>query len=212
MRKKKQISLRIEWIETIATLITSLQLEVMNAVIAYLTDGTVTKIDNIDAAEMFMSIKNDIDARAEERRRKAAERRAKKAPVPGYLPEKAPENLDERVAANGLVDWVVSCHSFKDFRRFDKPLLAELALQVCDWWREHPSEELPSQRTCPAGVRLVARASERRVAEPAENTRGDKRPFRQSCRRARRKYLCDPRKMARTHGSVCRQAPRLEAV
>ncbi len=55
MRKKKQISLRIEWIETIATLITSLQLEVMNAVIAYLTDGTVTKIDNIDAAEMFMS-------------------------------------------------------------------------------------------------------------------------------------------------------------
>ena len=77
MRKKKQISLRIEWIETIATLITSLQLDVMNAVIAYLTDGTVTKIDNIDAAEMFMDIKNDIDARAEERRRKAAERRAK---------------------------------------------------------------------------------------------------------------------------------------
>jgi len=50
MRKKKQISLRIEWIETIATLITSLQLDVMNAVIAYLTDGTVMKIDNIDAA------------------------------------------------------------------------------------------------------------------------------------------------------------------
>ncbi len=152
MRKKKQISLRIEWIETIATLITSLQLEVMNAVIAYLTDGTVTKIDNIDAAEMFMSIKNDIDARAEERRRKAAERRAKKAPVPGYLPEKAPENLDERVAANGLVGWVVSCHSFKDFRRFDKPLLAELALQVCDWWREHPSEELPSQQKIRAEI------------------------------------------------------------
>ena len=78
MRKKTQISLRIEWIETIATLITSLQLDVMNAVIAYLTDGTVMKIDNIDAAEMFMGIKNDIDERAEQRRRKAAERRAKK--------------------------------------------------------------------------------------------------------------------------------------
>jgi hypothetical protein len=64
MRKKTQISLRIEWIETIATLATSLQLGVINAVIAYLTDGAVTKIDNIDAAEMFMSIKNDIDARA----------------------------------------------------------------------------------------------------------------------------------------------------
>ncbi len=134
MRKKKQISLRIEWIETIATLITSLQLEVMNAVIAYLTDGTVTKIDNIDAAEMFRSIKNDIDARAEERRRKAAERRAKKAPVPGYLPEKAPENLDERVAA--------------------------------------------------------------------ENSCGDKRPFRQSCRRPCGKYLCDPRKMVCLSGSL----------
>ncbi len=61
MRKKKQISLRIEWIETIATLITSLQLEVMNAVIAYLTDGTVPKIDNIDAAEMFRSIVQSYD-------------------------------------------------------------------------------------------------------------------------------------------------------
>ncbi len=38
MRKKKQITLRIEWIETIATLITSLQLDVMNAVIAYLVN------------------------------------------------------------------------------------------------------------------------------------------------------------------------------
>ena len=113
MRKKTQISLRIEWIETIATLITSLQLEVMNAVIAYLTDGTVTKIDNIDAAEMFMGIKNDIDERAEQRRRKAAERRAKKAPVPGYLPEKAPENLEELVQANDVVATVVNNSSVK---------------------------------------------------------------------------------------------------
>ncbi len=63
MRKKKQISLRIEWIETIATLITSLQLDVMNAVIAYLTDGTVMKIDNIDAAEMLTSEQNSAAAR-----------------------------------------------------------------------------------------------------------------------------------------------------
>ena len=144
MRKKKQISLRIEWIETIATLITSLQLDVMNAVIAYLTDGTVMKIDNIDAAEMFMSIKNDIDARAEQRRRKAAERRAKKAPVPGYLPEKAPENLEELVQANEVVATVVNNSSVKNLRMYHKPLLMELALQVVAWWREHPSEELPT--------------------------------------------------------------------
>ena len=144
MRKKTQISLRIEWIETIATLITSLQLDVMNAVIAYLTDGTVTKIDNIDAAEMFMSIKNDIDARAEQRRRKAAERRAKKAPVPGYLPEKAPENLEELVQANEVVAAVVNNSSVKNLRMYHKPLLMELALQVAAWWREHPSEELPT--------------------------------------------------------------------
>ena len=144
MRKKKQISLRIEWIETIATLIKSLQLEVMNAVTAYLTDGTVTKIDNIDAAEMFMSIKNEIDARAEQRRRKAAERRAKKAPVPGYLPEKAPENLEELVQANEVVATVVNNSSVKNLRMYHKPLLMELALQVVAWWREHPSEELPT--------------------------------------------------------------------
>ncbi len=144
MRKKTQISLRIEWIETIATLITSLQLDVMNAVIAYLTDGTVMRIDNIDAAEMFMSIKNDIDARAEERRRKAAERRAKKAPVPGYLPEKAPENLEELVQANEVVATVVNNSSVKNLRMYHKPLLMELALQVVAWWREHPSEELPT--------------------------------------------------------------------
>ncbi len=65
MRKKKQISLRIEWIETIATLITSLQLDVMNAVIAYLTDGTVMKIATIVAAEMVTVIKDDIDGRGE---------------------------------------------------------------------------------------------------------------------------------------------------
>ncbi len=123
MRKKKQISLRIEWIETIATLITSLQLDVMNAVIAYLTDGTVMKIDNIDAAEMFMGIKNDIDERAEQRRRKAAERRAKKAPVPGYLPEKAPENLEELVQANDVVATVVNNSSVKNLRMYHKPLL-----------------------------------------------------------------------------------------
>ena len=144
MRKKKQITLRIEWIETIATLISSLQLDVMNAVIAYLTDGTVTKIDNIDAAEMFMDIKKDIDARAEERRRKAAERRAKKAPVPGYLPEKAPENLEELVQANEVVATVVNNSSVKNLRMYHKPLLMELALQVVAWWREHPSEELPT--------------------------------------------------------------------
>ena len=144
MRKKKQITLRIEWIETIATLISSLQLDVMNAVIAYLTDGTVTKIDNIDAAEMFMDIKKDIDARAEQRRRKAAERRAKKAPVPGYLPEKAPENLEELVQANEVVATVVNNSSVKNLRMYHKPLLMELALQVVAWWREHPSEELPT--------------------------------------------------------------------
>ena len=130
MRKKTQISLRIEWIETIATLATSLQLGVINAVIAYLTDGTVTKIDNIDAAEMFMSIKNDIDARAEQRRRKAAERRAKKAPEPGYLTEKAPENLEELVQANDVVATVVNNSSVKNLRMYHKPLLMELALQV----------------------------------------------------------------------------------
>ncbi len=152
MRKKKQISLRIEWIEAVEFLDESLQLLVLKAVIAYLTDGTETEFDSTEATCTFLAIKKDIDARAEERRRKAAERRAKKAPVPGYIPEKAPENLDERVAANGLVGWVVSCHSFKDFRRFDKRLLAELALQVCDWWREHPSEELPSQQKIRAEI------------------------------------------------------------
>ena len=86
MRKKTQISLRIEWIETIATLITSLQLEVMNAVIAYLTDGTVTKIDNIDAAEMFMGIKNDIDERAEQRGRRMKAEETESSTRPGAAP------------------------------------------------------------------------------------------------------------------------------
>jgi len=27
---------------------------------------------------------------------------------------------------------------------YHKPLLMELALQVAAWWREHPSEELPT--------------------------------------------------------------------
>ncbi len=144
MRKKKQISLRIEWIEAVEFLDESLQLLVLKAVIAYLTDGTETEFDSTEATCTFLAIKKDIDARAEERRRKAAERRAKKAPVPGYLPEKAPENLEELVQANEVVATVVNNSSVKNLRMYHKPLLMELALQVAAWWREHPTEELPT--------------------------------------------------------------------
>ncbi|ROT06591.1 hypothetical protein EEL49_08295 [Muribaculaceae bacterium Isolate-104 (HZI)] len=32
----------------------------------------------------------------------------------------------------------------KNLRMYHKPLLMELALQVAAWWREHPTEELPT--------------------------------------------------------------------
>lgn len=164
--KKTRITLKLAWTRTILSLSAeSSQLAALKAVIAYLTDKSEIELFDSDAMDTFLEIKEEIDRDAAMRREKAAERRARKAPLPGFLPEQAPVDIMERARKNQLVGWVVDNHAFKDFSRFEKPLLAELALQVCDWWRTHPGDTLPT----PTKIRAEIRA---RFAEVAASIPG----------------------------------------
>ncbi len=123
MRKKTQVSIRLEWIAAMAHLASEARHEVPDAVIAYLTDGTVADVPQ-EGAAAFGSIRADIDRReakhAEPRVRRAA-RTTKKAereraaqtetPIPGYLPALPPADLEERA------------ERCEEFSYFDKPLL-----------------------------------------------------------------------------------------
>ncbi len=75
MRKKTQVSIRLEWIAAMAHLASEARHEVSDAVIAYLTDGTVADVPQ-EGAAAFGSIRADIDRReakhAEPRVRRAA--------------------------------------------------------------------------------------------------------------------------------------------
>lgn len=123
MRKKTQVSIRLEWIAAMAHLASEARHEVPDAVIAYLTDGTVADVPQ-EGAAVFGSIRADIDRReekhAEPRVRRAA-RATKKAereraaqtetPIPGYLPALPTADLEERA------------ERCEEFSYFDKPLL-----------------------------------------------------------------------------------------
>ena len=50
MRKEKQVSIRLEWIAAMAHLASEARHEVLDAVIDYLTDGTVADLPQEEAA------------------------------------------------------------------------------------------------------------------------------------------------------------------
>ncbi|MCI9606910.1 MAG: hypothetical protein HFJ94_01895 [Muribaculaceae bacterium] len=145
MRTKTNITFRTEWLDAIENLDESLQLAVFKAVANYIKDGTEIPLKSRDAQAVLIDIMEDIDKRAERKRLKAAERKAKRAPQPGFIPETEPEDLDSRAEGNLLVDWVMTNSGLKEFKRFDKPLLKELAVQISEWWREHPTDTLPTR-------------------------------------------------------------------
>jgi hypothetical protein len=145
MRKKINITIRAEWIEAIEELDEAVQLAVFKAVANYIKDGTETEIEDYDGDDVYQEIKEDIDERAEICREKAAAARLRRATaVPGMIPENAPDDIDVRAEKYMLVDWVMTNSGLKEFKRFDKQLLKELAVQVCDWWRANPTEAMPS--------------------------------------------------------------------
>ena len=60
MRKKTQVSIRLEWIAAMAHIASETRHEVLDAVITYLTDGTVADVPQ-EGAAAFGSIRADID-------------------------------------------------------------------------------------------------------------------------------------------------------
>jgi hypothetical protein len=150
---KRNITLRAEWVIATLALPQAIKLIVLDAVLAYIVNGYITEIADPQAADVFAKIKADYDAREAKRREKAAERAAQKAQnsqnsqepsIPGYLPDTPPANLDELIKADPLVKMALEEPVYVEFANFERPLAAELCLQITDSWRTNRSEVMPS--------------------------------------------------------------------
>lgn len=147
--KKTSFQFRRAWLNALQGAPTQVFAIVMQAVMNYVFDGIEPTLSDPEAKTAFAFIRADIDEReARKAARKAgrqAKPKAKPAPIPGYLPEKAPDNLMERAKAVPEIRFALENRNlFYEFAKMEEGLFAELALQITDWWREHPSESLPS--------------------------------------------------------------------
>ncbi len=154
---KKNITLRAEWVIATLALPQAIKLIVLEAVLAYIVNGYITEIADPQAAEVFATIKADYDAREakkKERREKAAKRAANKAQkaqssqkataIPGVLPKIPAPDLQQRIENEPFARFARDARRLSPFKYIDAELAGELALQITDWWRAHPSEEMPT--------------------------------------------------------------------
>ncbi|MCI9607163.1 MAG: hypothetical protein HFJ94_03170 [Muribaculaceae bacterium] len=151
---KKNITLRAEWVIATLALPQAIKLIVLEAILAYIVNGYITEIPDPQAAEVFATIKADIDVREAKKRERAEKRAAQKVQssqspqkahaIPGYLPDTPPADLDERVKADPIVEMAIQDPIYAEFADFEKPLVAELCLQITDSWRSERSDIMPS--------------------------------------------------------------------
>ncbi|MCI9607733.1 MAG: hypothetical protein HFJ94_06130 [Muribaculaceae bacterium] len=148
---KKNITLRAEWVIATLALPQTIKLIVLEAVLAYIVNGYITEIADHQAAEVFATIKADYDAREakrKERREKAAKRAENKAQkataIPGVLPHTPPSDLQQRIENEPFARFARDARRLSPFKYIDADLAGELALQITDWWRAHPTEEMPT--------------------------------------------------------------------
>ncbi|MCI9608473.1 MAG: hypothetical protein HFJ94_09930 [Muribaculaceae bacterium] len=148
---KKNITLRAEWVIATLALPQAIKLIVLEAVLAYIVNGYITEITDPQAAEVFATIKADYDAREakrRERREKAAKRAANKTQtataIPGVLPQTPPSDLAQRIENEPFARHARDARKMYPYKHIEPDLAGELALQITDWWRAHPSEEMPT--------------------------------------------------------------------
>ncbi|MCI9607913.1 MAG: hypothetical protein HFJ94_07060 [Muribaculaceae bacterium] len=151
---KKNITLRAEWVIATLALPQAIKLIVLEAVLAYIVNGYITEIADPQAAEVFATIKADYDAREAKRLKRAADRAAQKAQkaqssqkapaIPGVLPQIPPTDLQQRIENERFARFARDARGLSPFKYIDADLAGELALQITDWWRAHPTEEMPT--------------------------------------------------------------------
>jgi hypothetical protein len=148
---KKNITLRAEWVIATLALPQAIKFIVLEAVLAYIVNGYITEIADPQAAEVFATIKADYDAREakrRERREKATKRAANKAQnspaIPGVLPKIPAPDLQQRIENERFARFARDARRLSPFKYIDAELAGELALQITDWWRAHPTEEMPT--------------------------------------------------------------------
>ncbi len=157
---KKNITLRAEWVIATLALPQAIKLIVLEAVLAYIVNGYITEIADPQAAEVFATIKADYDAREATRRERAEKRAAQKAQkaqssqssqssqkapaIPGVLPKIPAPDLQQRIENERFARLARDARGLSPFKYIDADLAGELALQITDWWRAHPSEEMPT--------------------------------------------------------------------
>jgi hypothetical protein len=157
---KKNITLRAEWVIATLALPQAIKLIVLEAVLAYIVNGYITEIADPQAAEVFASIKADYDAREAKRKERAEKRAAQKtqkaqssqssqssqkAPaIPGVLPKIPAPDLQQRIENERFARFARDARRLSPFKYIDADLAGELALQITDWWRAHPTEEMPT--------------------------------------------------------------------
>ncbi len=148
---KKNITLRAEWVIATLALPQAIKLIVLEAVLAYIVNGYITEIADPQAADVFATIKADYDAREAKRRERAEKRaaqkaqKAQKAPaIPGVLPKIPAPDLQQRIENERFARFARDSRRLSPFKYIDADLAGELALQITDWWRAHPSEEMPT--------------------------------------------------------------------
>ncbi len=147
---KKNITLRAEWVIATLALPQAIKLIVLEAVLAYIVNGYITEIADPQAAEVFATIKADYDAREAKRKERAEKRAAQKAQssqepaIPGVLPKIPAPDLQQRIENEPFARFARDARRLSPFKYIDAELAGELALQITDWWRAHPSEEMPT--------------------------------------------------------------------
>jgi hypothetical protein len=151
---KKNITLRAEWVIATLALPQAIKLIVLEAVLAYIVNGYITEIADPQAAEVFATIKADYDAREAKRKERAEKRAAQKAQkaqssqkapaIPGVLPKTPPSDLLQRIENERFARFARDARGLSPFKYIDADLAGELALQITDWWRAHPTEEMPT--------------------------------------------------------------------
>jgi hypothetical protein len=148
---KRNITLRSEWVIATLALPQAIKLIVLEAVLAYIVNGYITEIADPQAAEVFATIKADYDAREAKRKERAEKRAAQKAQssqkataIPGVLPHTPPSDLLQRIENEPFARFARDARGLSPFKYIDANLAGELALQITDWWRAHPTEEMPT--------------------------------------------------------------------